>query len=373
MNPDAKSLLPASARVSAPAPFHLLLSASASRRGFLRSTAALAAVTAFGPPGGALFGQTATALAPVPAASPGAESLVKVLFDSLKPEQRKEVCFPWDYTSPKQGLLRTRLENNWRITKPIIKSTFFTGDQQALIRAIFEGMTNPAWHARFDKQLQDDVGGFGNRQSIALFGEPGAGKSEFVLTSRHMTLRCDGDSAEHVAFGGPILYAHEGKGFYEKPDHPGNVFWFQAVEANKLFHALDARHQAKALVVKGMPGEELVGFKGRGGAFQGCPVAEFAPDQKAELRRILNLLLEPFRQSDQDEALKCLNALGGLDQCHLAFYQEGDLGNDGIYDNWRIEGPAFVWYFRGRPHVHVWVNIADDPAVKLNAFQNSVM
>jgi hypothetical protein len=29
-----------------------------------------------------------------------------------------------------------------------------------------------------------------------------------VLSSRHMTLRCDGDSSEHVAFGGPILYAH---------------------------------------------------------------------------------------------------------------------------------------------------------------------
>lgn len=70
------------------------------------------------------------------------------------------------------GPLRTRVENNWRITKPIIKSPFFTRDQQALIRAIFEGITNPAWHARFDKQLKDDVGGFGNRQSIAIFGNP---------------------------------------------------------------------------------------------------------------------------------------------------------------------------------------------------------
>jgi len=28
---------------------------------------------------------------------------------------------------------------------------------------------------------------------------------------------------------------------------------------------------------------------------------------------------------------------------------------------------ALVWYFRGAPHVHVWVNVADDPSVKLNA------
>jgi hypothetical protein len=335
------------------------------RRSFLRSTAAVAALAGLSRPA-SLFSEVAA-----PAAS--SESIVKLLFESLQPAQRKEMCFPWDYVESKRGLLRTRLENNWRITKPIIKSDFYTRDQQAMIRAIFEGITNPEWHKRFDQQLADDVGGFGNKQSIAIFGEPQTGKFEFVLASRHMTLRCDGDSAEHVAFGGPILYAHEGENLHEKPDHPSNVFWYQALEANKLYHTLDAKHQALALVKKGMPTEELVGFKGTSGEFQGCHVSLFAPDQKAELQRILKILLEPFRQSDREEALKCLDAQGGLDHCHLAFYEEGDLGNDGVYDNWRIEGPSFVWYFRGRPHVHVWVNIADDASVKLNSFQNSIM
>ena len=333
------------------------------RRAFLRTTAAAAAFATIGRPLQPLLGA-------VPKPS---ETIVKLLFDSLTAVQRKEICFPWDHTDPKKGLLRTRIENNWRITKPAVKSEFYTGDQQAMIRAIFEGITSPEWHARFDEQLTDDVGGFGNRQGIALFGEPGSGQFEFVLASRHMTLRCDGDSAEHVAFGGPILYAHEGESLHEKPDHPGNVFWPQAVEANKLYHALDARHRELALVVKGMPSEELVGFKGRDGHFQGCPVAEFSADQKGELQRILKMLLEPFRQSDRDEVVKCLGAQGGLDRCFLAFYKEGDLGNDGVYDNWRIEGPSFVWYFRGRPHVHVWVNVADDPSPKLNSWQDSVM
>jgi len=44
-----------------------------------------------------------------------------------------------------------------------------------------------------------------------------------------------------------------------------------------------------------------------------------------------------------------------------------DIGNDKVWDNWRLEGPSFVWYYRGAPHVHVWVNVADDPSVKLNA------
>ena len=333
------------------------------RRSFIRTagTAALAAI------GGPL---THTAVAA--AKSQRAESLVKLLYQNLDERQRKAVCFPWNHIDKQRGLLRTRIENNWRITKPIIGSGFFSKDQQELIRAIFEGMTNPEWHTRFDKQLKDDVGGFGKKQSIAIFGEPGSGNFEFVLTSRHMTLRCDGDSAGHVAFGGPILYAHEGERFYERPDHKNNVFWPQAVEANKLYRILDPRHQELALVTEGMPSEELIGFKGVKGSFHGCPVSELAGNQKVELQRILKMLLEPFRQSDRKEALKCLATQGGLDNCHLAFYKEGDLGNDGIYDNWRLEGPSFVWYFRGRPHVHVWVNIADNPSVKLNSHQDSV-
>jgi hypothetical protein len=51
----------------------------------------------------------------------------------------------------------------------------------------------------------------------------------------------------------------------------------------------------------------------------------------------------------------------------LAFFQPGDIGNDKVWDNWRLEGPSFVWHFRGAPHVHVWANVADDPSPKLNA------
>ena len=82
---------------------------------------------------------------------------------------------------------------------------------------------------------------------------------------------------------------------------------------------------------------------------------------------MLAKLIEPYRQSDRDEVVQCLKAQGGLDACALAFYREGDIGNDQVWDCWRLEGPSFVWYFRGKPHVHVWVNVADTPQVKLNA------
>ena len=90
-------------------------------------------------------------------------------------------------------------------------------------------------------------------------------------------------------------------------------------------------------------------------------------DQKSELQKVLTMLVEPFRVEDREEALECLKTQGGLDGCVLTFYEDGDIGEDGVWDNWRLEGPSFVWYFRGEPHVHVWVNVADDSSVPLNA------
>ena len=90
------------------------------------------------------------------------------------------------------------------------------------------------------------------------------------MTGRHMTLRADGNSNEHVAFGGPIFYGHAASGFTEKPGHPDNVFWPQAVEANKIFKMLDEKQQAKALIA-GSPAEAAVDFKGEKGVIPGHP------------------------------------------------------------------------------------------------------
>ena len=144
------------------------------------------------------------------------ESLVKVLYESLSEKQKKEVAFDWDHEDLFRGKLRTHVENNWHITEPMIAGDYFTKDQQQLIREIFVGIIKPEWVERFDQQLKDDAGGFGKAQNIAIFGRPGEGKFEMVITGRHMTMRCDGNSAEHVAFGGPIFYGHAVQG-REKP------------------------------------------------------------------------------------------------------------------------------------------------------------
>jgi hypothetical protein len=296
---------------------------------------------------------------------PRPENLVKKLYDSLTSKQKEDVCFDWDYTDDR-GLLRTFVSNNWHVTGINIADDFFTKDQQEIIEAIFFGLYNPDWHDRILTQLKDDAGGYGKHQNIAIFGEPGTGKFQFLMTGRHLTLRCDGDSADHVAFGGPIFYGHAAQGFNEKPDHPGNVFWPQAVKANALYQMLDGK-QRKSALVPNSPRESHVSFRGPQGQFPGIPVTELSSDQKEHLQGVLKLLLEPYRNADKEEALACLNTQGGLDKCSVAFYQSPDIGDDGVWDNWRLEGPSFVWYFRGAPHVHVWVNVADNHSVKLNA------
>ncbi len=327
--------------------------AAFSRRRFLAGAVALPAAA------GLSAAEPATATTP--------ESLAGLLHESLTPTQREAICFPWNYRHPKFGLLRTRIGNNWNATAPEVAGDFYTKDQRRLIRDIFEQLIEPDWHARFDKQLEDDAGGFGHSQSVALIGEPGAGgKFQFLLTGRHMTLRCDGDSAEHVAFGGPIFYGHDAGGFNEGPQHPGNVFWPQAVAANRVYAMLDGRQRDVALVAK-MPAENAIGFRGVDGTAPGIPVSDMSADQRSELENVLAILLEPYRTRDRDEVRGCLTKQGGLDRCRLAFYRDGDLGNDGVWDCWRLEGPAFVWHFRGAPHVHVWVNVADTPDVATNA------
>src|SRR5260221_320225 len=48
-------------------------------------------------------------------------------------------------------------------------------------------------------------------------------------------------------------------GFNERVGHPDNIFWYQAVLANRVFMALDEKQRARALVTRGMPYYEFDG------------------------------------------------------------------------------------------------------------------
>lgn len=317
---------------------------SLSRRDFLKTGATLVTAAA-ALPGAGLLSQAESS-------RPASETLVATLHKSLSEEQRRSVCFAFDHP------LRSKVDNNWQITDKTV-TAFFNKDQQEMIRQIFLGLHSPEYAETVMKQVIHDSGkeGFGGC-SIALFGEPGSGKFEFVLTGRHCTRRCDGDSVAGAAFGGPIFYGHAAQSFNEKADHAGNAYWFQALQANEVYKMLDGKQRKLALLgtSREEKGNETVKLTGKTSGLPGIPMTELSRDQKDQVRWTLKKLLAPFRQEDADEAMKLVEA-NGFDHLHMAFYKNQDIGNDSVWDVWQIEGPAMLWYFRGDPHVHTWVNI----------------
>ena len=313
-----------------------------SRRSFLQTTlagtAALAAAPGFA--------------APTPKDKP--ETLVAQLYKSLNEKQRADFCFAFDHP------LRSKVDNNWHITKTSLDKNL-TPDQRDLVKQIFLGLHSAEWGQKVYDQVTHDSGkaGFGS-SSLALFFEPGTGKFEFVLTGRHCTRRCDGDSVAGAAFGGPIFYGHAARSFNEKADHEGNVYWYQAKRANEVYQMLDGRQRKLALLNehRGENHTETVKLTGQKTGLPGIPLTELARDQKDMVRKVLADLLAPFRKADADEVMKLVTK-NGFDNLHMAFFKQGDIGEDGVWDVWQLEGPTMVWYFRGEPHVHTWVHVRE--------------
>jgi hypothetical protein len=316
-----------------------------SRRSFIQSAGL--AVGAIGAAGifPSLAGETA---------KPASETLVKTFYDSLSEELRNKICFAFDHK------LRLEVDNNWHITKTLVKD--FSKDQQAMIKEIFMGLHSEEYAGKVFDQVSSDSGrdGFEGGSSVALFGEPGTGKFQFVLTGRHCTRRCDGDSVEGASFGGPIFYGHAAKGFREGPAHEGNAYWYQALRANEVYQMLDGKQRAVALLdqSRGENGLETVKLSGKKEGLDGIRVADLTHDQKDVVRKVIADLLAPFRKRDADEALKHVEA-GGIDNLHLAFYKGENIGDDDVWDVWQLEGPNMISYFRGKPHVHAWLHIRE--------------
>lgn len=271
-----------------------------------------------------------------------AETFVAELYESLSDKQKSTICFDFDHQ------LRSKISANWHITKPVIDDDFYTDAQRDLIGKIVKGVTSEDGHKRLLKQMEEDDGGLG-AYSIALFGKPGE-KHQWVLTGRHLTLRADGNTTENMAFGGPIVYGHS----EEEPKY--NLFHYQTQQANKVFAALDEKQRQSALL-KRAPNESQVPLQGKDARFPGVAVGSLSDDQKELVEQTVKVVLAPYREQDVKEVVDTLKKNGGLDQLHMAFYRQGDLEKDEVWDIWRMEGPGFVWHFRGAPHVHTYVNI----------------
>jgi len=317
-----------------------------SRREFVKTlgAAALASVP--------LIGAAAPLVKAGDVGPPRSAPAVARFYKALKPEQRKLICFPFDHAKRKQ------VNNNWAIVDQEISD--LDKEQQVLCKEIFKSLCSDEGYERFERQMKTDAGGFGNYH-VAVFGEPDTEQPfEWVLSGRHNTLRADGNSVEGAAFGGPIFYGHDATGTgNDDARHSGNVWGFQWEQANKIFATLDDKEKALALVSKA-EGDTVRSIRLKGDSLPdvGLPVADLDPQQKAMVQSLLKMLTSPFRAFDAEEVTECLKEAGGADKLRLTYYSQGDIGKDGVWDIWKLEGPAFAWYFHGSPHVHTWVNIA---------------
>jgi hypothetical protein len=356
-----------------------------SRREFLQkvTTGATTAIL-----GGSMLSDARRSAAATDTEESAADKAVKALYESLSDKQKKAMCFDWDKKGYGGLPLRLHVTNNWAVSNTTVGA--LTKDQQALVGEVLKSVLNPGWPEKLAQQAKDDTGKpWTEDRKIAIFGTPESGPCQCLISGFHLTFRAGGDKEAHAAFGGAICHGHQPSGFHEKPGHPGNIFWYQAQQAHKVYQILDGKQQKKALVLKGMPYYEFDGkidrtvilpdskfdramepdvrFRGPKADLPGLRVAEMTRDQKEAMQKVLASLLEPYRKSYRDRVLKCLEKLGGLDRCHLIFYQERTLGKEGEWDNWRVEGPAFVWYLRGYPHVHSWIHVADDPSTPVTS------
>src|SRR5271169_2540948 len=84
------------------------------------------------------------------------------------------------------------------------------------------------------------------------------------------------------SFGGPIFYGHASMNFNEAPDHPKNVYWYQAKRANQVFQALDGKQRAMALLgdPRAEKGSETVALRKFRTEIPGLPVSDMTHDQR---------------------------------------------------------------------------------------------
>ncbi len=315
-----------------PRPNHCCDAFELDRRRFLQ---AIGGATAAG-----LIGSRAFA---APSADSPAEQSVIAFYQSLTDSQKSGICMSLDHEK------RTRISANWHITDPLIGSDFYTVEQRGILHEIVRNLMSEDGHERMLRQMDEDAGGF-DEFAVAVFGTPGDGQYEWALTGRHLTLRADGNSIDGAAFGGPLIYGHG----MEEPSL--NFYGYQTKQVNEVFQALDSAQRDIALLPNA-PEESAVQLQGSEGRFVGLRVGDMTSDQQELVATTVQTLLSPYREADVEEVMSILRENGDIADLRMAFYEQEDLNGDKEWDIWRIEGPSFVWHFRGAPHVHAYINI----------------
>src|SRR5262249_38917200 len=162
----------------------------------------------------------------------------------LKDEQKKDAVMAWDAGGGGQALpFRLRMYNTPVGGKCI--GQVYTKPQQELITRILrsvssgeEGYRQLARNGNWDTRSGlEDCG-------AVLFGEMAEGKKwAWVFSGHHLTVRCDGNPTDGVAFGGPIFYGHSPNGYSQR-----NCFYYQTRSVLSVFEALTEKQRKVAVI-----------------------------------------------------------------------------------------------------------------------------
>jgi hypothetical protein len=284
-----------------------------------------------------------------------AEALVFDLYASMSDDQKKKLARAWDHKPTRTDTVPSRLATGNGAVNKLLLGVEYKKAQVELLDKIFRAIANgETGYKELSRNGRFDNSNDFESISAIVYGEPAEGKKfALVFTGHHLTVRCDGNSEEATAFGGPLYYGHSPNGYASN-----NVFNHQTKAATELFEALDGDAK-KVAVLKGTWHDEHGGVKvpKKDAKVPGLCFADMTKDQKAATEKLMKELIAPYRKEDGDEVMELIKATGGMEKLSMAFYEEGKTSEKEPWTYWRLEGPGFVWSFRALPHIHTFVHV----------------
>ncbi len=278
------------------------------------------------------------------------EALAVRLYDSLDATTKDRACVDYDHP------LRQYHNRGVGCGGVDISGRRFSREQRSLLTDLLHVGLSEHGRNRLPDQFFINWPGV-HLLKLLFCGDPRAAQYQIILSGPHLNLRLGGRSAEGVAFGGPMVYGDQ-RGNYRQ-GLPGNVYRYQFRTAQRLFRSLEPRQQQAAVLARS-PIQTQIELQGRHGSFAGIEVADLSRSNKAMVRELIDSILSTYADEDVAYAHRCLEENGGMDRLFLSYYEEGEVDDSGEYQIFRLEGPAAVFYFRGFPHVHAFINIGMD-------------
>ena len=284
----------------------------------------------------------------------GVDELAIRLFDSMGPAVRERACVDYDHP------LRQYHNRGVRGGGIPITGGNFSWEQRGILTDLLYAGLSEQGRARVPHEFFINWPGV-QLMSVLICGDPRVSPWQIILSGPHLNLRLGGRSREGVAFGGPQVYGDQRGN--NKQGLPGNLYRYQFQAAHRLFLSLDPSQRQAALLPRA-PIQTQIELRGSRGALPGVAVSCLSPESRTIAGDLIDGILSTYPPEDSAYAKECLETNGGVDGLFLSYYEEGEVAGSREYQIFRLEGPAAVFYFRGYPHVHAFINVAmngDEP------------